>query len=289
VPEPLLCIYARGIARLPRIEIAEGVYHVVARGSERQAIFSDTADRERFLEIAAGCVRRYRLHVLAYCLMTNHYHLLVQTPDANLARSMRQLNGVYAQAFNRRHGRDGHLFQGRYAARLVQADQHLLAVVRYIVRNPLAAGMCERLDEWRWSSHRQTLGLEPRGLVSLERLFDYFGGSRVARRAQYLELVECDEGRPLPDHPVIAGDDEFVAVHLGPVPASPEFPRAALRLPRPPLSVLVASAADEAAVARAYLEHGYSMRELATHLGCGVATVHRRVRSFEARDGTWKT
>lgn len=261
----------------------------MARGNERRPIFSETADRERFLAIAKASVRRHRAHVLAYCLMTNHYHLLVQTPEAGLARTMRQLNGVYAQDFNRRHGRDGHLFQGRYGARLVQADEYVLTALRYIVRNPLAVKLCERLEDWRWSSHRQTIGLEPRQLVSLERVLSYFSDDRTTARALYLELVESEAELILPEHPLIAGTDEFIAKRVGLVPPSPEFPRAALRPPRRPLAEVVTSAADENAVARAYLEHGYSMREIATHLRCGIATVHRRVRSVESRTGTWKT
>lgn len=129
------------MARPPRLEIANGIYHVVARGNERAAIFWDDTDRGRFLELLAHVVHRYQWRVLAYCLMGNHYHLLVQTPEPNFARGMRQLNGVYAQRFNRRHGRVGHLLQGRYGARLVQEDGHLLAAVRYIVRNPVRAGL----------------------------------------------------------------------------------------------------------------------------------------------------
>ena len=102
---------ARSLARPPRIEVPHGIYHVVARGNERKAIYRDAADRVRFLEILALACERYRWRALAYCLMTNHFHLLVQTPNANLARGMRHLNGTYAQAFKRRSGRDGHLFQ----------------------------------------------------------------------------------------------------------------------------------------------------------------------------------
>jgi REP element-mobilizing transposase RayT len=169
---------------MPRIEVEDGIYHVIARGNERRGSFADAADRARFLEVLELAGERYRCHILAYCLMSNHYHLLVQTPNANLAQALRQLNGVYAQAFNRRHGRDGHLFQGRYLARLVQADGHLLAVVRYIVRNPLRAGMCERLEEWRWSSHLATLGARPAGFLALDRLLSYLGESREEARAR---------------------------------------------------------------------------------------------------------
>jgi REP element-mobilizing transposase RayT len=240
--------------------------------------------------VLGGVCRRYRLVVLAYCLMSNHYHLLVRTPDANLARAMRQLNGVYAQAYNRRHVRTGHLFQGRYGARLVQEDGHLLASVRYIVRNPLRAAICERLDDWRWSSHLQMLGKRPAGFLARGELLAYLGATRQEARARYLELVESEGDPSTPAHPLVEGDEEFVADRLRLVMDSPEFPRFALRPVRRPLRELVANASDAAGIAAAHLEHGYSMRAIATHLGCGVTTVHRRVRAHEAETrGTWKT
>lgn len=269
------------IARAPRIEVENGIYHVVARGNERKAIFRDAADRERFLEILRLTVERYCWLALAYCLMGNHYHLLVETPKANLAKGMRQLNGVYAQSFNRRHGRDGHLFQGRYGARLVQADEHLLGAVRYIVRNPLRAGICTRLDEWPWSSHRATIGERPPGFLASERLLSFLGESRPSARASYLALVESEEKPPRPRHPLLDGDDSFIALHLARLDPSPEHPRAYLAPPRQPLNELLVSTADAAAIANAYREHGYSMREIASHLGCGLTTVHRRIRSQE--------
>jgi len=163
--------------------------------------------------------------------MGNHYHLLVETPKANLAKGMRQLNGVYAQTFNRRHRRDGHLFQGRYGARLVQADEHLLAVVRYIVRNPLRAGICTRLDDWPWSSHAATIGKRPPGFLTSERLLSFLGESRSSARASYLALVESEEKPPRPQHPLLEGDDSFIALHLARVDPSPEHPRASRARP----------------------------------------------------------
>ena len=142
------------MARPPRPQFPDGVCRVSARGNERFPAYRDDGGRHRFLELVATVRGRYRWRVFSYYLMTNHYHLLVQTSEPNLARGMRQLNGVYARWFNRRHGRVGHLFQGRYGARLVQADEHLLAAVRSIVRNPVRAGLCRAPEEWRWSSHR---------------------------------------------------------------------------------------------------------------------------------------
>src|SRR3989304_3223061 len=146
------------MARPPRPQFPDGIYHVSARGNERAPIYRDDGDRRRFLELLAHVRERYRWRILAYCLMTNHYHLLVQTPEPNLARGMRQLNGAYAQWFNRRHRRVGHLFQGRYGARLVQADEHLLAALRYIVRNPVRAGLCRDPGGGGWSTHRAAAG-----------------------------------------------------------------------------------------------------------------------------------
>jgi REP element-mobilizing transposase RayT len=269
------------IARAPRIEVENGIYHVVARGNECKAIYRDAADRERFLEILRLTAERYCWLALAYCLMSNHYHLLVETPKANLAKGMRQLNGVYAQSFNRRHGRNGHLFQGRYGARLLQADEHLLGVVRYIVRNPLRAGLCAGLDDWPWSSHAATIGERPPGFLASARLLSFLGETPPSARASYLALVESEEKPPTPRHPLLEGDDSFVAFHLARLDPSPEYPRAYLAPPRRPLDELLVSAADAAAIANAHREHGYSMREIALHLGCGLTTVHRRIRSEE--------
>lgn len=270
------------IARPPRIELPHGIFHVVARGNERKAIYRDATDRERFLEtLALGC-ERYRWRALAYCLMTNHYHLLVQTPEANLARGMRHLNGVYAQRFNRRHGRGGHLFQGRYQAILVQEDEHLLAAVLYLVRNPLRARMCEQVGEWPWSSHAATIGLRPPGFLAVDRLLAYFGERRHEARARYLALVEGNEDLPALRHPLVSGNHAFVASQLARIEPCPEFTRAHVTPPPPPLAELLATASDARSLLEAHRRHGYSMRQIASHLGCGLATVHRRIRGAES-------
>lgn len=225
--------------------------------------------------------------------MGNHYHLLVVTPDANLARGMRHLNGVYAQWFNHRHRRVGHLFQGRYKAVLVRRDGHLLRAVRYVVRNPLRARISTRVDEWRWTSHAATVGLVPAGVVAVAELLAYLGEDVVTARARYLELVNDDADPEPVAHPVVDGDTDFVREHLALVRASPEHPRGSVRTPRPALATLVSSRADTAAIHGAYRDHGYSMRQIATHLGCGVTTIHRRVCEHEtaatSKHGTWKT
>jgi putative transposase len=277
-----LARYGRTMARPPRIEVANGIYHVTSRGNERQLVFLDDHDRDRFLEILAGVARRYRWRVLCFCLMGNHYHLVVLTLEPNLATGMRQLNGVYAQWFNRRHDRDGHLFQGRYKAVLVQGDRQLQNTVRYVVRNPLRAGLARDVDGWRWTSHGATMGTTRAGVVAVSELLSRLGPDATSARLRYLEIVRAPEDPPEPLHPVVDGDEQFVVTHLALVRPSPEHPRASVvRLP-PPLASLVSSRDDGAGIFDANVEHGYSLRVIAMHLGCSTATIHRRVRAYEA-------
>ena len=134
------------MARPLRLELSGGLYHVTARGDEREDIYLGDADREAWLEVLGQVCRRLNWLCHAWCQMSNHSHLLLETPDANLATGMRQLNGVYTQRFNRAHGRVGHVFQGRYKAVLVERDSYLLELARYVVLNPLRVKMVEPLD-----------------------------------------------------------------------------------------------------------------------------------------------
>ncbi len=131
------------MARPLRLEFAGAVYHVTSRGDRREDIYLSDDDRREWLAVLALVCDRFNWVVHAYCQMTNHYHLVVETVEANLSAGMRQLNGLYTQRFNRRHGQVGHLFQGRYKAILVQKEAHLLELSRYVVLNPVRAGMVE--------------------------------------------------------------------------------------------------------------------------------------------------
>jgi REP element-mobilizing transposase RayT len=268
------------------LQIADGIYHVAARGNERGAIYRDSSDRRRFLELLAEVVEHYRWRMLAYCLMSNHYHLLAQTPEPNLSRGMRQLNGVYAQRFNRRHNRVGHLLQGRYGARLVQADEHLIAVARYIVRNPVRAGLCERPSGWRWSSHRATLGAEPPWFCDTAGLLSYYASTReVARRHYRAHTEKTDEEEGSSPHPLIDGSDAFIASSLALIEPTPGIPNRYLRGPRPALPSLLGASEGEDAIAIAH-GHGYSLREIGRQLGINASTVSRRLKRHGARSRT---
>ena len=147
------------MARPLRIEFAGALYHVTSRGDGQEAIYLGDEDREAFYAVLTEVCRRFNWMVHAECQMTNHYHLLVETPSGNLSRGMRQLNGVYTQRFNRRHSRVGHVFQGRYKAILVQKDAYLLEFSRYVVLNPVRARMVRTARDWAWSNYRATAGM----------------------------------------------------------------------------------------------------------------------------------
>jgi REP element-mobilizing transposase RayT len=177
------------MARPLRIAFPGAWYHVTNRGLERRAIFREPSDRKRFLRLLAEASDRFALEVHAFCLMGNHYHLLVRTPDGNLSEAMRHLDGVYTQRFNRAHGRDGPLFRGRFASVLVQADRHLLCAARYIHLNPVEARLVERPEDWPPSSYRAYL--DPRRAAPWLRtrvILGWFGSAGA--RARHREFVE---------------------------------------------------------------------------------------------------
>ncbi len=149
------------MARPLRLNFAGGVYHVTARGNERKALVRDDRDRARFVDTLAQMVQQYRVACHAWVLMTNHYHLLLETPTPNLSLAIRHLNGVYTQAFHRRHRRVGHLFQGRFKAIVVEKEAHLLELCRYVVLNPARAGLVAHPRRYGWSSYRATAGEAP--------------------------------------------------------------------------------------------------------------------------------
>jgi REP element-mobilizing transposase RayT len=169
------------MARPLRLEFAGALYHVTARGNERRSIFlGDVGDRAAFLELLGATCERFNWLVHAYCLMTNHYHLLVETPDANLSKGMRQLNGVFTQ----------HLFQGRFKAILVERENYLLELSRYVVLNPVRAGMVAAPSDWAWSSYRAVVGDVPApGWLETDAVLRTFAEDRITAVAGYRRFV----------------------------------------------------------------------------------------------------
>jgi putative transposase len=270
------------VARPPRIEIAGAIYHVVARGNERRLIFRDDNDHAVFLEMLGKTLDRYNWELLAYCLMSNHYHLLVRPAGPNLSRGMHYLNACYAQHFNRRHNRVGHLFQGRFKAVLVQGDSHLLAAIRYIVRNPVRAGLCVSPAEWRWSSHQSTAGMKPPGRLSTTRVLELFHDDPTRARELYRDFTEnAVDSTDVQPHTLIAGDSGFIEHHLSLIEPSTEHTRRDLYPSPTPLEDLISVEPTNDEIANAYAR-GHSLSAIATHLGLNKSTISRRLRRRNA-------
>jgi putative transposase len=284
VDDARLC--CRAMARPLRIEFPGALYHITSRGDRREHIFEDDADRLRFLDTLAEVVARFHWLCHAYCLMGNHYHLLVETPEANLSKGMRHLNGVYTQASNRRHGRTGHVFQGRFKAILVAKDSYLLELARYVVLNPVRAGMVEQPGDWAWSSFNATIGRAPKpAWLTTDILLAQFGRQRAAARRHYQEFVAEGVGvTPWSglQRQIYLGDEDFVASMQERATLQGDelsIPREQRRAPAPPLEVIAETHADrDQAIAAAYETGAYTYREIGEHFGLHLGTVGRIVR-----------
>jgi putative transposase len=177
------------VARPHREEVEDGIYHVYARGNAKQAVYLDQIDRQTYLRLLGVTVEKRRWRCLAYCLMENHVHLLVETPDANLAVGMQWLHGLYARMFNERHGRVGHLFQGRYGAVRITSDAQLWGALRYVGLNPVEAGLCGRPADWPWGSYAAIRAGKPPWL-DLNRVLGFLAASGGDPWSRYVGLVE---------------------------------------------------------------------------------------------------
>ncbi len=272
------------MARPLRIEYPGAVYHVTSRGNEKKAIFRDDQDKDTFLKTLHKVNDRYNWLCHAYCLMDNHYHLLIETPDANLSIGMRQLNGVYTQTYNRRHTRVGHLFQGRYKAILIQKESHLLEVSRYIVLNPVRAGIVEMPEEWKWSSYSSTAGREKahlclnRGWI-LSQFYD---------RKEYRKFVNAGIGAESIWKGVKAQNllgeegfiDELIDYIKGEKDVS-DIPKNQRYINRPKLdkvftkNILKDKQKRNEKIGEAVERYGYSQREVADYLGMHFTSISR--------------
>jgi putative transposase len=174
------------VARLPRNETHPGIWHVFARGVERRLIFLDEEDRRTYLRLLRGVAEKFRWHCLAFCLMPNHVHLLIETTEPNLGRGMHSLHGVYAQSFNEKWTRVGHLFQSRFGSRPVHDDLGLMRVIAYIETNPTSAGLCAAPADWDWSSYRAAVAGTNGRVPDLGRLREH-----IAPQANLAEVYEA--------------------------------------------------------------------------------------------------
>ena len=275
-----------------RIEYPGAVYHITSRGNEKKEIFRDNIDRESFLDILFKVNNRYNWTCHAYCLMDNHYHIVVETPDGNLSLGMRQLNGVYTQAFNRRHRRTGHLFQGRFKAILIQKDSHLLEVCRYVALNPVRAKAVAHPHQWHWSSYRATAGtVQPHQCLTREWILLQFGAALPAAEQEYRDFVNAGVTKESIWKNVkaqsILGRENFPEDLVNYVKRHKEIvdiPRSQRYLGRPDLksiftdAVLRDSLKRDEKITEAVYQHGYRQKEVADHLGMHFSSISRIMR-----------
>ncbi|USX14466.1 transposase [Oxalobacteraceae bacterium OTU3CAMAD1] len=280
------------MARPLRLEFPGALYHVTCRGNRRERVFCDRQDRLVWLEETARMCDRFHFVIHAYCQMTNHYHLLIETPDGNLGQGMRQLNSVYSRYYNRRHDLVGHVLQGRYHAILVQKESYLLELARYIVLNPIRAGIVDKLGDWEWSSLQFMLGDRPSpSWMNTKWLLDSFGEDPVSARQAYLAflLSGIDAESPLEQvaFRCILGDDEFIAQHRksATTEMSGEIAREQRRATALPLEGYAAKFSPrEIAMAEAYHSTVYTMSQIAAYFQVSVKTVSRAIAALERAD-----
>ncbi|MFA9218877.1 MAG: transposase [Sphingomonadaceae bacterium] len=276
-----------------RLQFAGALYHVTARGDRRQHIYLDDSDHLAWLAMMAHVCQRHRFRVHSFCMMPNHYHLLLETLESNLARGMRQLNGQYSQYFNRRHDLVGHLFQGRYKAILVQKESYLLELSRYVVLNPVRAKLCTAVDDWRWSSYPLTTGrYTAPDWLDIEWLLSRFSSHAANAIKAYIDFVRAgiSARSPLADtrNQLLLGDRDFVARHQPSLPAPmPEIHRLQRQSQVPALQQFQQHYPNRhVAMAQAYLSGAYSMSQIAAHFHVSYRTVSRAVAKQEANPVT---
>lgn len=291
------------MARPLRLEFPHALFHVTSRGDRREDIYLADSDRHAWLAVLAQVCQRFGWIVHAYCLMSNHYHLLVETPQANLSQGMRQLNGVYTQLFNRAHGKVGHVFQGRFKAIVVDKEGYLLELARYIVLNPVRAGMLADAKDWPWSSYGAIVGsVAAPPWLATDALLGQFAPTLLRARALYMDHVRAGVGLPPVweqlEQQMFLGDEAFlkrmgklvdkslrIAETTSGNIAAREFPKVQRLGKAKPLAHYEKLCGDErnAAMAKAYLSGHYTLAQLAAHFGVHSATVSRAVAKAEGR------
>ena len=273
------------MARPIRLHIPHAFYHVMSRGNAKQTIFAGEADYRRFLELLGATSSRFGVLCRAYCLMGNHFHLLLQPDTCPVSRMMQQLNSGYSQSFNRRHERVGHVLQGRFKSLLVDRDEYFLQVLRYIMLNPVRADLVDDPGAWRWSSFRATAGLsEAPSFLALDDVWRMFAPSESEARRRFVAFVDAGRGLKPPWEAVVSGSDTFradIGVALEPHHTVRDFSRRERYAVRPSLESMLSDCHDSAARCRlmtvAYWRYGYTLREIGTLLGYHESTVWRQI------------
>jgi len=280
------------MSRPLRLEYENALYHVTSRGDRRENIYDDDEDRIKFLSIFESVIKRFNWLCHAYCLMDNHYHLLIQTPDANLSQGMRQLNGVYTQSYNRKHQIMGHLFQGRYKAIHVDEDAYLLELSRYIVLNPVKANMVEQPEDWRWSSYQSMIGSvkRPKWLAVDGILIQFNKNRKKAIDSYHQFVIEGIKNGPIwqqVKRQVYLGNDDFIdkiQEHIKHNKNDVQIPKVQKRSKALRLEEYQQLECDRnTAIFNAYCSGAYSYKELGEFFGLHFVTIGKIVRRLEGK------
>ena len=283
--------YRHKMNRPLRIEYPGALYHITSRGDRKVNIYLDDTDRAVWLQTLADVCAQANYVVHAFCQMTNHYHLLLETIDGNLSDGMRQLNGVYSQYFNRRHDLVGHVFQGRYHAILVQKESYLLELARYIVLNPVRAKLVADAAHWPWSSYPLTLGsAPPPSWLDTTFTLKKFGDEHASAVSAYRQFVLDGVGVASPlsgtRNQLLLGDDNFIervkVTH--PAPDMSGISRSQRGTQALSLQAYQDQHANrDEAIAHAYASNAYSFKEIAHHFKISPTTASRAVKNWNAR------
>lgn len=284
------------MTRPRRISYPGALYHISSHSPDARSIFLDDQDRHRFLDMLAEVCQRFHWRVYSYCLLDDHYHLVVETKEANLSRGMRQLNGSYTQSFNRHHGRAGHIFQGRFKAILVEKDRYLLEVCRHVVLNPVRLRLVNHPGRWPWSSFRAAVGKAGTPLwLENNWLLHQFARNRRRAQEKFDEFVQAggtavDLWKDL-RRQIYLGSESFIKRILSRRTVL-GLPRSSLREPatKNPKRALAGFAMrypdEREAMARAYLSGDFTLKAIADYYGVHYSTVSRAVRSFEKKSAS---
>lgn len=273
------------MARTPRIRFRGAIYHVYLRGVRKTRIFIDDVDRRKFLKILAAAIEKYGCLCFVYCLMGNHYHLVIQTPRNNISRFMQYLDSQYATFFNRRHRYTGHVYEGRFNSPVIEDGRYLGTSIAYVARNPVEAKLVKNAADWKWSSFRATVGkcACPKFLTLdwLSRVFE--AESLAASRRLFSIAVHTDDGQIELEDAVIHGSAEFrkhVRKVIGATLYKARLPRSLRAVAQPPLEELFAGIKRRerrSHIIRAHVVHGYLLSEIARYLDLHPTTVSRIV------------
>ena len=280
------------MARPLRIEYAGALYHITSRGNARQAIYRNDEDRKNFLTLLNKTCERFKWYCHAYCLMDNHYHLLIETNTPTLSKGMKYLNGSYTQLFNHSHKRVGHVFQGRFKGILVEKESYLLELSRYIVLNPVRARMVKSAKDWSWSSYRATAGLsQAHTCLTTDWILGVFGKQRKTAQQHYRDFIKQGKNQPSPwehlQNQIYLGSSRFVydvQCKLDPEQSLKDIPKLQKQAPIKPLDYYENRYPERnEAMAKAYLDGHYTLESVGSHFGVSYATVSRAIKVLECK------